>query len=192
MQGAASSATPPVAQDHLSALEAVALEDSSQRVARALEAAREVLGMDISYFSELTQTEQVVLAIMGDASSFGFDVGSAFPLEATYCRRMVAGEIDNAVPDAAADAVVRDLPVTREADLGAYLGVPVHLSTGASPVLREPRAASRVRHPGGLRARRALSRRPRRCGPAGCATAPGGRRACGRRSRGSGSACRPW
>jgi EAL domain-containing protein (putative c-di-GMP-specific phosphodiesterase class I) len=43
---------------------------------------------------------------------------------------MVDGHLPNAVPDSARDARVRDLPTTREAGIGAYVGVPLHLANG--------------------------------------------------------------
>lgn len=117
-------------REHLEALETVALADPGQRVQRVLEAARDVLGMEISYFSEFTQSDQVILGVLGDADSFGFGLGTTVPLDESYCQRMVAGQIENAIPDTRAHAGVRELQATRDADLGAYVGVPLQLSDG--------------------------------------------------------------
>jgi anti-sigma regulatory factor (Ser/Thr protein kinase) len=114
----------------LEALETVALEDARRRVERVLDVARELLGMEIAYFSEFTQTHQVMKRVSGDAGSFGFAPGTAIPLEETYCRRMVAGEIPNAIENAREHGGVRELPPTLEADMGSYIGVPLQLSDG--------------------------------------------------------------
>lgn len=115
---------------HLRALEAVALDASRSRPQRILEIARQTLDMEIAYFSEFTPSHQVIRRADGDMDSFGFDAGDAFPLEDTYCRRMVAGEIPNVIPDARANSVLKDLPSAGDAAVRAYIGVPVQLPTG--------------------------------------------------------------
>ena len=65
-----------------------------------------------------------------------------FPVEQTYCMRMLNGEIPNIVPDTRAEPAIRDLDATRE--FHAYVGVPVKLSDGRVHgtlccVSREPR-----------------------------------------------------
>jgi hypothetical protein len=47
------------------------------------------------------------------------------PIEETYCQLFLEGRLSNIVPDTRADEQVRDLAVTRAADIGAYIGVPV-------------------------------------------------------------------
>lgn len=95
-----------------------------------LEAAREQLGMEVAYYSELTQTHQVIAGVSGDAESFGFEPGLAIPVGETYCLRMITGEIPSVVDDARQHGAVRELPATAEADLGSYVGVPLQLSDG--------------------------------------------------------------
>ena len=51
-----------------------------------------------------------------------------FPVEQTFCMRMLNGEIPNIVPDTRAEPAIRDLDATRE--FRAYIGVPVRLSDG--------------------------------------------------------------
>lgn len=97
---------------------------------RLLAMVREHLDMDVAYLSEFRGGEQVLRALEGDGSSFGVRAGGALSLEATYCRRVVAGELDNVVADARANPVTRGLEITRAADVGAYVGVPLKLSDG--------------------------------------------------------------
>ena len=56
--------------------------------------------------------------------------GGSWPLEGSYCQRMVLGQIPNAVSDTSAEAEVRDLEPTEKAGIGAYVGVPITLSDG--------------------------------------------------------------
>jgi len=93
--------------------------------------AREALGMSMGYVAEFTAGHQVTRHLTGEAASFGQHEGAALALEGTYCRRMVDGELPSAVPDTAADERVRDLAVTHDAGIGAYIGVPVLLPDGA-------------------------------------------------------------
>jgi response regulator RpfG family c-di-GMP phosphodiesterase len=88
------------------------------------------LGMDAAYVSEFSDGRQVYRVIAGDSGSFGHVRDDGPPLTGTYCRRMVAGEIDNLITDAKNDPAVKDLPITSQGDIGSYIGVPIKLSTG--------------------------------------------------------------
>ena len=103
----------------------------SDIIERALSSARELLGMDAAYVSRFAGGEQVFESVEGDAGSFGLSAGGALPLEGTYCVRMADGRLANVVPDARAEDEVRELPVTKETGLGAYVGVPLQASDGA-------------------------------------------------------------
>jgi response regulator RpfG family c-di-GMP phosphodiesterase len=96
----------------------------------AVEAARHVLGMDMAYFADTRAGLQDYLAVTGDGESFGACVGSPIALEGTYCNELLAGRLDGVVRDARADSRVRDLPITEDGDIGAYIGVPVTAADG--------------------------------------------------------------
>ena len=114
----------------LEALERLALGDRRDVIEHALDAARELLGMDIAYFSELTRGEQVIRQVTGDRGAFPVEPGASVPLEQTYCTRMLAGRLPNAVPDAQHDPRVADLAATAELGIGSYVGVPLQLADG--------------------------------------------------------------
>ena len=59
-------------------------------------------------------------------------VGEGRPLEETYCRRVVDGELPNLVRDTRREERTRDLPITTESGIGAYIGVPITLPGGES------------------------------------------------------------
>jgi GAF domain-containing protein len=99
-------------------------------IQEALDIAREALGMDAGYVAEFTEDEQVYRRLAGDAGSFEMREDEGFPIEGTYCRRMVAGEIPNVVSDSAADEAVRDLAITKLGEIGSYVGVPITFSDG--------------------------------------------------------------
>jgi hypothetical protein len=97
---------------------------------RVLVAARQHLGMDVSYCCRFTADAQTVRRTDGDAASFGVDVGSTVPRRDTYCQRVIDGRLPNLVTDAQHDTRLADLPRTRDSNIGAYIGVPVTFSNG--------------------------------------------------------------
>lgn len=99
-------------------------------IERSMELARRHLGMDVAYLAEFAGGRQVYRALSGDATSFGMEIGSGPTLDTTYCARMVEDESLSVIPDSAADGRVRDLATTRDAGIGAYVGVPVRLPDG--------------------------------------------------------------
>jgi EAL domain-containing protein (putative c-di-GMP-specific phosphodiesterase class I) len=90
------------------------------------------LGLDAVVLVELTPVGQVHRALAGDLSSFEEVLSDGPGRDATYCGRLVAGEIPNILHDAAADERVSRLPVTHRAPIGSFIGVPVRLSDGSS------------------------------------------------------------
>ena len=69
-------------------------------------------------------------ALEGDAGSFGWQEGGSVPLDGTFCKRVVEGSLPSVVPDARSDERVSALEVTRKADIGSYVGLPLRFSDG--------------------------------------------------------------
>ncbi len=99
-------------------------------IGSAIQAARELLGMELSFVSELTPDEQVYRFVAGDGDSFGLPEGHVSAQEHGYCARMVAGVIPNVVPDVRADVRTREVLATIAANVGAYIGVLLRLADG--------------------------------------------------------------
>jgi EAL domain-containing protein (putative c-di-GMP-specific phosphodiesterase class I) len=97
---------------------------------RVMELARRHLDMDVAFVAEFTGGKQVYRALDGDAQAFGYQLDDGPPLANSYCRLMTTGEIPHAIPDTAADGRVRDLPVTSQARIGSFIGVPIRLADG--------------------------------------------------------------
>lgn len=91
----------------------------------ALALAREQLEMELAFLGEVTDGREVVRSAAGDGESFGLAVGMSIELSSTYCQRVLEGQIDGVVGDAAHEAATRDLDITRHARIGSYIGVPV-------------------------------------------------------------------
>ena len=97
-----------------------------------VEIARDVLGMDLAYVADTRADMQDYVEITGDAQSFGASVAEAIPLAGTYCGLLLEGGLDGLVRDARADPRVRDLAITEQANIGAYIGVPLELPDGSA------------------------------------------------------------
>ena len=92
---------------------------------------REALQMDVAFVSEFSGDQLVFRAVEGDAESFGWGEGERFPIDDSYCKRVLDGRIPQVVPDAKNEDATKDLRVTSEADIGSYCAVPLVLSDGS-------------------------------------------------------------
>ena len=101
-----------------------------ETIERLLSPVREALQMDVAFVSEFIEDRQVFRALEGDAESFGWREGESFPLDDSYCKRVLDGRISNVVPDARGEDLTKDLRATSEADIGSYVAVPLVLSDG--------------------------------------------------------------
>lgn len=100
-------------------------------VEAGLRVARERLGMEIAWLAEFTDERKVLRVVEGDREDWGLWDDSWLPAAQSYCRRMLDGQIPNAIDDTAAEPTVATLPITRELRIGAYIGVPLVLPGGA-------------------------------------------------------------
>jgi GAF domain-containing protein len=99
-------------------------------IERMLSAVRETLRMDVAFVSNFDRDELVFRKLEGDSESFGWREGQSFPLDESYCKRVLEGRIPRVVPDAKREEATRDLRVTSEAGMGSYCAVPLVLSDG--------------------------------------------------------------
>src|SRR5689334_22924994 len=107
----------------------VAEEDPRLLVARALQAARDVLDMEVAYVAELDDDEQVFRAVGPDSLVEGVHAGGRMPRSEAYCDRLIAGVIPQCVPDTAANAETSALLLTR-LGVRSYVGVPIERPDG--------------------------------------------------------------
>ncbi|GHA73890.1 sensor domain-containing phosphodiesterase [Cognatilysobacter bugurensis] len=98
---------------------------------RLVSAAREHLDADIGFLCEFEGSTKVVRATSGQVHGNPVAPGTSYPLEQTYCRRVTRGELPSIVQDGRNDPRVCDLAITRDLDIGTYIGVPVELPDGS-------------------------------------------------------------
>ncbi len=103
---------------------------ASDAINRTTAMARESLGMDVAFVSQFAGDQMEFRGLEGEAESFGLREGVEVPLEGTYCKLLVDGDIPNVIPDTRNDGRVSDLEITRRAGVGSYVGLPVRFSDG--------------------------------------------------------------
>ena len=104
---------------------------ASPTIRRMLELAKVQLGLDVTYLAEISEDAQTFRAIAGDPTPFGVTEGAKLPLSATYCRLMLRGDLPNVVADIARVPTMAAMPITSQAGVAAYVGVPVELRDGS-------------------------------------------------------------
>lgn len=102
-----------------------------QRIQRVLGLARKQLDVDVTFYGELGNEQELIRIADGDTSSFGLDSGTTIDLDDGYCDRTVGGEIDQLISDVSREPLLRALPIADEARIGAYVGVPLARPNGA-------------------------------------------------------------
>jgi len=123
------STKPAPSLEKLSELARLSLDGSSEAIERILSLARAALDMDVALLGAF-DGDFVVKAVDGDNEWFDLEVGTRLPAQQTYCRRMTQGDLPHLIHDTAADERTADLPLTREAGIGAYIGAPIRLWDG--------------------------------------------------------------
>jgi len=123
------STKPAPSLEKLSELARLSLDGSSEAIERILSLARAALDMDVALLGAF-DGDFVVKAVDGDNEWFDLEVGTRLPAQQTYCRRMTQGDLPYLIHDTAADERTADLPLTREAGIGAYIGAPIRLWDG--------------------------------------------------------------
>jgi signal transduction histidine kinase len=118
------------AANQLSTLSEITSERPPEPVRGILEAAKEELGMEVAFVSEVAHQRLIFRELVGEADSFGWEEGESVALDDTFCRLLLEERLPNAIPDAKADGRVRFLQITGKADIGSYVGAPIRFSDG--------------------------------------------------------------
>jgi PAS domain S-box-containing protein len=101
--------------------------DSAERIVALL---RRHLRMEIAYLSEFVGETQIIRSVDAGPEHPDIHRGDEVPLEASYCRPMVEGELPAVVADTAAEPITAVLDATCTAEIGCYVGVPVRYADG--------------------------------------------------------------
>lgn len=102
-----------------------------QTVVAALRAAREHLGLEVAFVSQLAGGQRVFRWVDADlGESCPIEVGAAAPEEETYCHYVANGSLPEFLSDPREHPVAAGLQVTHEFPVGTHLSVPIELTDG--------------------------------------------------------------
>jgi len=102
---------------------------ASDSITRMLKAIRAHLGMDVAFASEITGG--MVHVRHADICADGpIHVGDAFPIEDSYCQRIIDGRLPQLMPDTSLVPAAAALKPTSAVPVGALLSVPIRLRDG--------------------------------------------------------------
>jgi diguanylate cyclase (GGDEF)-like protein/PAS domain S-box-containing protein len=105
-------------------------EGSIDAVRALLGFLRRRLDLDVAWLSPFHDDDLIFEVLDGDAAALGLSAGDRIGLSGSYCIRVVDGRLPAVIPDTAANQTTRELTVTRDLGLGAYVGVPVQDNDG--------------------------------------------------------------
>lgn len=114
----------------LESLLRIGSERAEDLVSLVVAAAKEHLGMEMGFLAEFVGDEEVFRRVVGAAESFGIEEQRSVPIEEMYCHLMVEGRVPSVIADTTRCDIVKDMAVTRRAEVGCYIGVPVRLPGG--------------------------------------------------------------
>jgi diguanylate cyclase (GGDEF)-like protein/PAS domain S-box-containing protein len=93
---------------------------------------RRRLGLDAAWLSTFDDGMEVIRVLDGDADVPGISLGRQVVLSESYCVRVVDGRLPAVIGDTSANQITSALSITRDWNLGAYVGVPVFGPGGAT------------------------------------------------------------
>lgn len=73
---------------------------------------------------DLHHDRQVITAATGNTAAMNVSVGEGSDLASSFCARVLAGTLPLIINGARRHPVTRELPVTRDLNIGSYIGAP--------------------------------------------------------------------
>ena len=101
-----------------------------EAVERILDFARRQLEMDLAWMSEFVGGRQLFQRVSAEPDGAGPKAGTSRPLVDSYCTRVLDGRLKSLIPNARRDLSSRDLSITDEFDIGAYIAAPIYRADG--------------------------------------------------------------
>ncbi|MCQ0969536.1 hypothetical protein MLD63_03680 [Paracoccus sp. TK19116] len=96
-----------------------------------LEGARQELGMDIAYLSEIVDNYLVFRAVRSPGFESVIQTSNSLDLKETYCKYVLDGSLPPLIVDTATHQIAIDLPVTQMIPIRSHVSVPLTLVDGS-------------------------------------------------------------
>lgn len=105
---------------------------SDNLVKRALEAVRLHLGMQVAYVSEFQGNNSIFREVDAPGLEALIKPGDTASLDDIYCRHILEGRLPQMIPDTSEIPLARDMPITKAANIGSHMSVPLRLPDGSA------------------------------------------------------------
>lgn len=123
-----------IAIDSRGALGALLRQDTARHggsfVQRALQAAREHLGLQVAYASEFVGNLAVYRAVDAPGLEHLIKPGDTRSLDDVYCRHILAGRLPELMADTGDYPLAVAMPITQAVPIGAHVSVPLRMADG--------------------------------------------------------------
>jgi len=98
-------------------------------IQQILNSIRHHMNMEVAFIARFVDDERLIEFTAADETTADQIIKShgSSPRNETYCQKIVGGEIPNIIPDTSKNSVTRSLPVTKNLNIGAYIGVPIFI-----------------------------------------------------------------
>jgi EAL domain-containing protein (putative c-di-GMP-specific phosphodiesterase class I) len=106
-------------------------DPADDQLQHALRSIRRHLGMDVAFVSQFAHGQRTFRYVDSDSAFDGIAEGVSTQLDATYCNRVVKGEIAEMSGNADVGSLPPDPILTRALEIRSYLSVPIKLSDGS-------------------------------------------------------------
>lgn len=106
--------------------------DADDTIATSLEFVRSHLGMEVAYLSEFVDDDLVFRAISAPGLEGMISVGDTMPLDAVYCRHILAGRLPELIPDTSEFDLCQSIPLTHDIPIKAHVSIPIRRRDGTA------------------------------------------------------------
>ncbi|MEM9765284.1 MAG: EAL domain-containing protein [Pseudomonadota bacterium] len=110
--------------------DAVLSSDDTDLIDKSLAFVRTHLGMEVAYLSEFVGDDLVFRATDAPGFEEVVHVGGTMPLDAVYCRHILAGRLPEMMPDTSKIPFAQEIPMTKSVPIGSHVSVPIMRSDG--------------------------------------------------------------
>lgn len=106
------------------------MAEPDEAIRCVLHEVRRHLGLDIAFVSQVNDVERVIRYVDTELVTSPLQPGHADPVDESYCRYVLSGEIPQLLHDAGEHPVTARLTATTQLPVGTHLSMPIVLSDG--------------------------------------------------------------
>lgn len=96
----------------------------------SLKFVREHLDMEVAYLSEFIDDDLVFRAVNAPGFEDQAFVGKRMPLDAVYCRHILAGRLPELIPDTSKEPLCAEIPITTALPIKSHVSIPITRADG--------------------------------------------------------------